>query len=70
MYTERKVAFMNSMVSYMSEHHGVDLTRAVIIVKKYIHEIDVEDVTVQHVGADYFAIQILMAEKVIPYHAI
>lgn len=62
--------FMRDIANHMVNHFEVEPNVALVLAMKYIKDIDVEDVTVQHIGADYFAIQILMAEKVIPYKAI
>lgn len=69
-WSNRELFFGSGMINYMVEHHQVDHIIAALITSKYIKDIDVEDATVQHLGPDYFAIQVLMAEKIIPYRAI
>lgn len=65
-----KANFSNSAARFMNEHYHIDLKVAEDLMAKYIDEIDVNDHTTQQLGADYFAIQILMAEELIPYQPI
>lgn len=65
--TNSKANFSSSAARFMNEHYHIDLKVAKDLMTKYIDEIDVNDHTTQQLGADYFAIQILMAENIIPY---
>lgn len=65
--TANQIIFAYSIIDYMREHHDVDNSIGVRITFKHIRDIDVEDATAQHLGADYFALQIMMAEGIIPY---
>lgn len=58
------------MVSYMFEVHGVEVKEGFKLAKKYINDIDIDSSMANHLGYDYFAIQILMAEGIIPYKPI
>lgn len=62
-----KELFVQSMAKHMVKHFSVQEDEAKEMANKHANDIDTEDVTVQQLGPDYFAIQILMAEKVIPY---
>ena len=62
--------FLEHMVKHMVEAFQVESKLAHELAQKYISSINVSDVTTQHIGADYFAIQILMAEGIIPYKPI
>jgi outer membrane receptor for ferric coprogen and ferric-rhodotorulic acid len=61
------IFFAHAMIEYMHKEHGIDRGTGARITFKYIKEIDIEDATAQHLGPDYFALQIMMAEGLIPY---
>lgn len=50
----------------MQEHHQIDKIKAQELMDKYIEDIETDRPSVQHLGPDYFAINILMAEGLIP----
>lgn len=62
-----KENFSNQAAEYMIQNHNIPPELAYQLMAKYIDEINVNDVTTQQLGSDYFAIQILMAEELIPY---
>lgn len=59
--------FHKQIVQHMVEHFAVQAEQARTLARKYAGDINVNDPFVQQLGADYFAIQMLMAEKIIPY---
>lgn len=59
--------FKKQIVRHMVEHFTIQEEQALAMASKYAGDIQVNDPFVQQLGADYFAIQILMAEKIIPY---
>lgn len=67
--TDNRKIFSDSAVEYMHENYAVNKVRAQELMSAYIDKINVNDPITQHLGPDYFAIQILMAEEIIPYQA-
>lgn len=65
--TDNRKVFSDSAVDYMHENYAINKVRAQELMSAYIDEINVNDPITQHLGPDYFAIQILMAEEIIPY---
>lgn len=65
--TDSRRMFSNNAAEYMHSIYDVELDKAKRLMAEYIDEIDVNDPTTQHLGPDYFALQILMAENIIPY---
>lgn len=62
--------FFDSMKKYMVENYRVSSDLVEKLVNKYRDKIDTDDITTQHLGPDYFALQILMVEKIIQYKPI
>lgn len=60
-------SFEKQIMRHMVDHFNVPKEKALVMVSKYIGDINVEENIVQQLGPDYFAIQILMQEKIIPY---
>lgn len=67
---EQQTNFSNAAVAYMKAHHQIPETQAQELMDKYIEDIETDKPIVQQLGPDYFAIQILMAEGLIPYRPI
>lgn len=67
---KNKKVFSDGMVDYMIKHYNVNKERAEKLVGEYIGVINVSDSITQHLGVDYFSIQILMEEEIIPYQPI
>lgn len=62
--------FFDCMKKYMEENYRVSSDIVEKLVNKYKDKIDTDDITTQHLGPDYFALQILMVEKIIQYKPI
>lgn len=69
-YEQQQDHFISSAVTYMNTHHNIQLSHAKQLMEKYIYDIVVTSPVVQQLGTDYFALQILMAEGIIPYQPI
>lgn len=67
---ERQASFSKAAVQYMNTHHDIPEAQAQELMDKYIEDIETDKPIVQQLGPDYFAIQILMAEGLIPYRPI
>ncbi|WP_214831016.1 hypothetical protein [Exiguobacterium sp. s56] len=65
--TDSKKLFSIAAVNFMSANYEVNKENAEEMVEEYIDQINVNSAAVQHLGPDYFALQILMAKKIIPY---
>lgn len=65
--TDNRKVFSDSAVDYMHENYAVNKVRAQELMSAYIDAINVNDPITQHLSPDYFVIQILMAEEIIPY---
>lgn len=65
--TDSREIFSNSAVNFMHDNYAINFADAQKLMSSYIGEIDVNDPITQHLGPDYFALQILMEEGIIPY---
>lgn len=65
--TNNREVFLIATVNFISTNYSIDKETAEKMVEEYINQIDVDSPTIQHLGPDYFALQILMIKGVIPY---
>lgn len=66
-YETAEERFKKQIVRHIVEHFNMEEEQARALASKHAGDINVNDPFVHQLGADYFAIQLLMAEKIIPY---